>query len=523
MIRVAIKHYLPLSLLALMLTLIVPGQAAAKTTGADIYKEVLQGTSVYDDPILDSYVRKLGEEVVAQSEMAGEKFTFTLLDSPDLNAFATRDNYIYVNRGLLNYVSNEAQLVSVLAHEVGHITRKHVTGQEGKATGAQILSTIAAVLSGSGEVYEAGMAYANSLIRGYGRRNELEADEAGAEYMAKLGYAPSEMISMLSIMKDYEMLQKDRAKAKGASKQTYHGIFSSHPRNDSRLRTVVSKAQTFQAKQSRGDGAAIYRQLTEGLIWGENFLAKESKPERYSDMTLRVRFDYPKGWKQTNNSSTRSSLGTSVSTPVTAPDATQDATQDNSSTEASADTSVENPASAPVTAPVDTPASKFKTGEARLAMTPIARTSQTPEEYLYNYLKVAKLDQGGAIAPAGLKGFSGILPGGGDQPDSRIAVIYYKRNAFVFTGEVTNAEQFAEADKLFTQSIATFRPISRREIDGQKPKTIHYVKATNATTFEKLGKALKLSTSEVDDLRIINGHYPSGEPSAGDWIKIFKQ
>ena len=520
MIGVAIKHYLPLSLLALVFALIVSGQAAAKTTGADIYSEVLQGTRVYDDPILDSYVRKLGEEVVAQSEMAGEKFTFTLLDSPDLNAFATRDNYIYVNRGLLNYVSNEAQLVSVLAHEVGHITRKHVTGQEGKATGAQILSTIAAVLSGSGEVYEAGMAYANSLIRGYGRRNELEADEAGAEYMAKLGYAPSEMISMLSMMKDYELLQKDRAKAKGASKQTYHGIFSSHPRNDSRLRTVVSKAQTFQAKQSRGDGAATYRKLTEGLIWGENFLAKESKPERYSDMTLRVRFDYPKGWKQTNNSSTRSSLGTSVSTAdVTPPDTTPDATPDSSSIEASA----EAPTDTSIDTPVDNPASKFETGDARLAMAPIARTSQTPEEYLYNYLKVAKLDQGSAIAPAGLKGFSGILPGGADQPDSRIAVIYYKRNAFVFTGEVTNAEQFADADKLFTQSIATFRPISRREIDGQKPKTIHYVKATNATTFEKLGRALKLSASEVDDLRIINCHYPSGEPSAGDWIKIFKQ
>jgi len=511
MIRVAIKHYLPLSLLALMLALIVPGQAAAKTTGADIYKEVLQGTSVYDDPILDSYVRTLGEEVVAQSEMAGKKFTFTLLDSPDLNAFATRDNYIYVNRGLLNYVSNEAQLVSVLAHEVGHITRKHVTGQEGKATGAQILSTIAAVLSGSGEVYEAGMAYANSLIRGYGRRNELEADEAGAEYMAKLGYAPSEMISMLSIMKDYEMLQKDRAKAKGASKQTYHGIFSSHPRNDSRLRTVVSKAQTFQAKQSRGDGAAIYRQLTEGLIWGENFLAKESKPERYSDMTLRVRFDYPKGWAQTNDSSTRSSIGASVSSPAAA---------ETSPAEASAETSE---STLDDTSADSTPANPFETGEAKLSMAPIARTSQTPEEYLYNYLKVAKLEQGSAIAPAGLKGFSGILPGSDGKPDSRIAVIYYKRNAFVFTGEVARTELFSEADKLFTASIATFRPISRREIDGQKPKTIHYVKATNATTFEKLGKALKLSTSEVDDLRIINGHYPSGEPSAGDWIKIFKQ
>ena len=156
-------------------------------------------------------------------------------------------------------------------------------------------------------------------------------------------------------------------------------------------------------------------------------------------------------------------------------------------------------------------------------MTPIARTSQTPEEYLYNHLKVSKLEQGNAIAPAGLKGFSGILPGKDDKPDSRIAVIYYKRNAYIFTGEVTRAELFPEADKLFKQSIATFRPISRREIDGQKPKRIHYVKATNVTTFEKLGKALKLSVSEVDDLRIINGHYPSGEPSAGDWIKIFRQ
>jgi len=511
------NKYLALSLICL--AFLAPGQVLAKVTGADFYKEVLQGTPIYDDPVLDSYIRKLGEEVVAQSEMAGEKFTFTLLDSPDLNAFATRDNYVYVNRGLLNYVSNEAQLVSVLAHEVGHITRKHVTGQEGKATGAQILSTIAAVLSGSGEVYEAGMAYANSLIRGYGRRNELEADEAGAEYMAKLGYAPSEMISMLSMMKDYELLQKDRAKAKGASKQTYHGIFSSHPRNDSRLRTVVSKAQTFQAKQSRGDGAATYRQLTEGLIWGENFLAKESKPQRYSDMTLRVRFDYPEGWKQTNDSKTRSTTGTSVSALASDASEASDGTSDGTSTDTSTDTSTKTPDGTPD----GTPASKFETGDAKLAMIPIARTSQTPEEYLYNHLKVSKLDQGSAIAPAGLKGFSGILPGSDDKPDSRIAVIYYKRNAYIFTGEVTRAELFPEADKLFKQSIATFRPISRREIDGQKPKRIHYVKATNATSFDKLGEALKLSTSEVDDLRIINGHYPSGEPKAGDWIKIFKQ
>ncbi|MDG1311079.1 MAG: M48 family metalloprotease [Porticoccaceae bacterium] len=454
---------------------LLPATGWTAVSGADIYQEVTESTDIYEDEKLQAYIVRLGEEVVTQSEMVGQKFTFTLLDSPDLNAFATRDNYVYVNRGLLNYVSNEAQLVSVLAHEVGHITRNHVRGQEGQAAGAQILSTIAAVLSGSNEVYEAGMAYANSLIKGHGRRNELEADEAGAEYMAKLGYAPSEMISMLSIMKDYESLQKQRARSRGASKLTYHGIFASHPRNDSRLRTVVSKANAFKAEVSRDNGAARYRSLTNGLIWGENFLAKEQKPERFSDMTRRVRLDFPEGWEQDTN----------------------------------------NPQALVSASPED------KT--AILMMQPIARTAQSPEEYLYNYLKVSQLIDSKTIAPARLKGFTGILPGKDGKPDSRIAVIYYKLNAYLFSGEVKDQSSFAETDKVFLDSINTFRPISSREIQGQKPQTIHYVKATGATTFAGLAKALKLSTTDIEDLRIINGYYPSGEPVAGQWIKIFKR
>ena len=444
-------------------------------TGAEIYKEVTASTPIYQDPALDAYIKKLGNEIIAQSEMADETFTFTLLDSPDLNAFATRDNYIYVNRGLLNYVSNEAQLVSVLAHEVAHITRNHVNGQEASATGAQILSTIAAVLSGSNEVYEAGMAYANSLIRGRGRSNELEADEVGAEYMAKLGYDPQEMLEMLSIMKDYESLLKKRAKARGATKQTYHGIFSTHPRNDSRLRTVVNKAKKIQSDNSRGTGAETYRQLTDGLIWGENFLAKEQKPERFSNMQLRIRLDFPKGWQQMPSGMNYLVKGQ----------------------------------------PEDESAS--------LMLQSIPRTPQTPEEYLYNFLNIKKLQDGQIINPAGLKGFSGILAATESQPAKRLAVIYYKMNAYLLTGEVTTREAFSENDKLFMQSIQTFRPISNREIAGQRPKKVHYIQADENTTFATLAASLKLTAEDVDNLRLINGLYPSGEPSDGEWIKIFKR
>ena len=470
--------------------------AVAAPSGAEIYEETLKRTPLFKDPILTAYIEDLGRQVVAVSEMAGEEFTFTLLDSPDLNAFATADNYVYVNRGLLNYVSNEAQLVSVIAHEVAHITRKHVNQQSSSATATKVISTIAAVLANSDEVYSAGMAYGNSKIRSLGRRHELEADGSGAEYMAKLGYDVDEMLAMLSIMKDFEILQKNQARAKGAVRPTYHGVFASHPRNDARLRAVVSRAKSLSSDEQRDDGAAAYRKLTQGLVWGENFLAKENPAERYSNMAWRVRFDLPEGWTQASG-----------------------------------------------TAPVAVVGSQPE-GLATLSMQRLARTAQSPEEFLYNQMNVAAVESGEAIAPARLKGFSGILKepsaslnekpvaSSNKNPAAippsttksvRVAVIYYKLYAYVFRGEVVDGDNFIEQDALFMDAIKTFRPISRAEIAGQKPQRVHYIRATGNTTFSGLAKAFGLSKKDVDILRVINGLYPAGEPSAGDIIKVFKQ
>ena len=130
---------------------------------------------------------------------------------------------------------------------------------------------------------------------------------------------------------------------------------------------------------------------------------------------------------------------------------------------------------------------------------------------------------GREIQPARLKGFTGILPGKDGHPDQRIAAVYYKLNAYLFVGEVSRQQDFGEFDAQFLESIDTFRPISSREIEGQKPKTVHYVKATEATTFAGLGEYLKLDEFELLELRLINGHYPTGEPRPGEWIKIFRQ
>ena len=461
--------------LCALLAGVMATSAMGSPSGKELYDEIIAATPPYDDPVLTAYIENLVDEIVAVSSKSGKKFTFTLVDSPGVNAFATRDNYIYANRGLLNYVQNEAQLVSVLAHEVAHVTEGHVYDLEGKAGGAQFLAQIAAMLAGSPEVYEASMAYANSLIKGRGRNNELEADATGARYMAKLGYDPDETIEMLAMMKDIESLQKARAKEAGATMQTYHGIFSSHPRNDSRLRNVVSAANSIDTAGTRDNGEEKFRQLTEGLVWGENFKEKETKPERYLDMQDRIHFDYPDGWKHQMDAG-----GLVV---------------------------------------VGQPEAK----DAMLSMVSQARTSQGPEEYLYNYLNVPQLREGKEIAPARLKGFTGILPGAEGKNDIRIAVIYYKMKAYLFTGEVQDIGKFRDFDEAFLKSINTFRPVTNREIVGKTPQRIHYIQATSATTFEALAKSLKLSKREAEDLRMINGYYPIGEPKPGEWIRIFKR
>lgn len=468
-----LRFYLALCLAPLLALISWPSSAAI--TGADIYTQTIEKTPIYNDKALQQYVERLGNEVVAVSEMSGEKFIFTLLDDEGLNAFATRDNYIYVNRGLLNYVSNEAQLVAVLAHEVGHITREHVTGQESRMTGAKILSTLAGALSNSSEVYEATMAYMNSMMKSHGRRNELEADETGAEYMAKLGYDPKAMLSMLGIMKDYESVQKKQAKGRGAVRPTYHGVFASHPRNDARLRTVVVKADALKSNLNKGDGAETYRQLTDGLVWGVNFLAKTAPPNRYSNMDLKVRIDFPTNWSV--NSAIEDGLATAE-----APDKV-----------------------------------------ASMTLKRARRTAQAPEEYLFNYMKIQQLNDGQAISPAGLSGYTGLLPATAEKPSQRIAVIYYKLDAYIISADVTDSDQHDDLDQAMLSAIRTFRPISRAEIAGQKPKIVKYLQIESSTTYAELIKTYKLNASDEEILRVINGHYPVGEPEVGQWIKVFQQ
>ena len=152
----------------------------------DEHQRLIDTIGIYDDPETAAYINAIGQRLVANSSRPNDTFTFTLLDSPDINAFALPGGFIYVNRGLLAYLETEAELAGVIAHEIGHITENHHSRRSTQQTTTTVLATTAYILTGSGDLYDAAQMYGAEVVSGFGRDMELEADAAGAEFIPLL-------------------------------------------------------------------------------------------------------------------------------------------------------------------------------------------------------------------------------------------------------------------------------------------------------------------------------------------------
>src|SRR5687768_1206955 len=117
--------------------------------------EIVQEYGLYDDPELQAYVTRVGQKVLAETELRepeaaaqykNTQFTFRVLNSPVVNAFAVPGGYVYVTRGLLTHLDNEAQLAVVLGHEIGHVAARHSARQAAKAQLGQLGLMAGAIL-----------------------------------------------------------------------------------------------------------------------------------------------------------------------------------------------------------------------------------------------------------------------------------------------------------------------------------------------------------------------------------------
>jgi len=448
-------------------TVTVGGRSVEMPTEvAEEHQKLIDNIGIYDDPELDAYVRGVGEQLLRESGITEPTFTFTLLDSPDINAFAMPGGFIYVNRGLLAYLDTEAELAGVLAHEIGHITERHHARRQSAQVTSKVAAVSAYILTGSGDVYDAASMYGAEIISGFGRDMELEADSAGAEYLHQSGYDVDSMLSVIGVLKDQEQYRRVQAKASGKPSGTYHGLYASHPRNDLRLQTVIKAANELDLAEmpENPEIPGEYRRQTEGLVYGASAEA-QSEPNRFYHNKLNFTFAHPPEW--TVRQSSREILATSAdgSRTLTIGLAKIDPEQD---TEAS--------------------------------LIAGAQGDVTAFERLEQF---------------GLSGSTAIASSGARAV--RLAVIDHGYR-FLFEGD---APALAEADADFRTIIDSFRPLTGREKITGTSHTLHYIQVPRGATFASLASGVKLPDAE-NQLRLINGYYPTGEPRTGDWVKVIR-
>ncbi|MBG10285.1 MAG: peptidase M48 [Gammaproteobacteria bacterium] len=442
--------------------------------GAEEHAKILASQPALMDEDLQAFVEKVGQRVAKASHRPELEYTFTIIDSPVINAMALPGGYVYLNRGLLAFLNSEAQLAAVLAHEIGHITARHAVQQQARGK----LASVAATVGGLATAAVTGSTYAGSQISqvasiwalaglsGFGREMELEADRLGAEYILKAGYDPAAMIDVVSILKS----QEDFNRRVSGNSGSYHGLFASHPRNDTRLQEAVGSVGELAKIEEVLSDNSEFREHINGLAFGLSSVDSESSTEgRYYQPLLGYSIQFPDDWEITETTTT-------------------------------------------VTAELS------DKGVIRLEARRL-RTNVEPRVYLSEVLGITDLQKSEAFTENQLIGHTGLSASELGQSE-RVGVIYLGSRAFVLRGQIIDAEDVEAMDEAILRSFRSFRAIQRNELMAGNELRIKYVQASEFFDFAVVGRSSKIGDYPEERLRLLNGYYPRGNPEAGEWVKL---
>tara|TARA_A100001015_G_scaffold312321_1_gene417293 strand:+ start:144 stop:1619 length:1476 start_codon:yes stop_codon:yes gene_type:complete len=438
--------------------------------GRKYHQQLLQTYRVYDNPELQDYVSELVENIATKSHRDHLIFHSTVLDTPQVNAFALPGGYVYVTRGIMAYMNSEAELAGVLGHEIGHVTARHGVRQQ---SASQITGIITSVIGGAAGVRGAGdlaNVAGTALLRGYGREHELEADRLGAEYLAKSGYDPREMIKVIGILKSQEQFDKQLAAEEGREPRAYHGIFSTHPDNDSRLQEVIMAANKYETDYKK-DNQRFFKMI-DGLVLGNSEDEGVVRNNRFYHKQLGITIAFPDNWKIDN-----------------LPDRLLAST-------------------------------KSKDAVIQISLRDLNKR-QTPEQFLRDQFK-QELTAGKAIQTDTYPGYTAIVeantPFG--RRATRVAAVFQDNQVYQIFAVTQNDGDLKKYDGNFLHTINSIRSLKPSEVALAEARTIKIITAKNGDTFAKLAAQSPLTSHAEEQLRLLNGLYPDGEPVPGQPIKV---
>ena len=275
--------------------------------GQEVDRELVREFGLYDDEQVAAYVDRLGQEMLEVSHMRREgtdrqfretEFFFRVLDSSVINAFALPGGYVYVTRGLMAHMNNEAQLAVVIGHEIGHVAARHASQRALRQQLGQIAVIGGAVLGQEflglpGEsILNLSSQAAQLIFLSYGRDAERESDRLGVEYSAMMGYQAAEGAAFFTSLK----------RISEQTGQRIPTMLSSHPDPGERERNIPREAQRWA---ERGYEQTIlnqeeYLNILQGMIYGEDPRQGFREGDRFVHPELEFQFPVPENWNLIN-------------------------------------------------------------------------------------------------------------------------------------------------------------------------------------------------------------------------------
>jgi predicted Zn-dependent protease len=266
--------------------------------GKETDPEIIASYGQYEDADLTAYLNAIGKRLGAASHQPKIPYTFKVLDSSVVNAFAVPGGYVYLTRGILAYLNDEAELAGVIGHEVGHIAARHSAQQYSRAQAAQLGLGIGSVLSPTFAKY-AGLAEAgiSMLFLSFSRENERQADDLGVLYSSKIGFDAHQMANLFVTL--------ERLDPSGGS-DGLPAWFSTHPNPPDRIVAIKKAADEWQKanpKAALAQNRDRYLKQLDGLVFGEDPRRGYVSGQVFYHPELKFQFPVPAGWTVNNTAS----------------------------------------------------------------------------------------------------------------------------------------------------------------------------------------------------------------------------
>ncbi|MEQ8247123.1 MAG: M48 family metalloprotease [Alphaproteobacteria bacterium] len=441
--------------------------------GAQEHPKILERFGgVYDNSDVGGYVAEIGGRLVANSEMPSFPFTFTVLNSPDVNAFALPGGYVYVTRGLLALANSEAELAGVIGHEIGHVVARHTAQRYSQAVAAGLGAALLGAAVG-GDAEQLAQLGSELYLASFSRDQEYQADQLGVRYLRNAGYAPGAMAGFL------ENLARNKALQEKLLDQDLPeaDFFATHPNTPDRVaRAAALAAGSPGATRQDELFAAI-----SGLVYGDDPAQGLVRGRRFSHPDLGITFEAPPGFRLVNTE--QAVYARQKNAAVVRFDA---ARRDESHPD------------------------------------PLVYLTQiwAPDLRLREAERIVVNGLPAATASAQL---SGKLDDYRGSLDARFVVVQFPGNKLYRLLFLSQPARAAALREDFQRMTFSLRPLTQREASDLVPLTVEILQVPVGASIESLAAGLPFTDWKADRFRVLNGFDPGEEPLPGQKVKVIAE